>query len=225
MFNLSNSIMKKLNISLSLLFLVAILFVSCSSNDDSNIISDDPIGMGILSIGVTPIETSRSMRAGNLLKKHADCFNSDLKYVRMALKDSQGNCYFGSTQSGFHELEMDPSGLDTNNDEIIDTWNTSNDNKLLLPVGNYTLEYLAVTNNKGKDSKIILMSPKKGKDANAVQYYNLVSNFLPIEFSIKEGVEHYIPLEALCFKKEHAYEFGFVFIEYDDLDPFYLCSI
>jgi hypothetical protein len=40
---------------------------------------------------------------------------------------------------------MDPLGLDTNNDEFIDTWNTSNGNKLLLPVGNYTLEYLAVT--------------------------------------------------------------------------------
>ncbi|WP_026838045.1 hypothetical protein [Gillisia sp. JM1] len=44
-----------------------------------------------------------------------------------------------------HEVEIDPLGLDTNNDEFIDTWNTSNGHKLLLPVGNYTLEYLAVT--------------------------------------------------------------------------------
>ncbi|WP_010231355.1 hypothetical protein [Gillisia marina] len=152
--------MKKLNVSLSLLLFVAI-FLSCSSNDDANIITDDTIGMGILSFGVTPIETSRSMETGEIVKNHAVCSNSDLKYVRMTLKDSQGRCYFGNTESGFHEIEMDPLGLDTNNDEVIDTWNTSKNKKLLLPVGNYTLEYLAVTNNKGKDSKIILMCPKK----------------------------------------------------------------
>ena len=216
--------MKKLNISLSLLFFVAILFLGCSSNDDPNIIIDDTIVMGILSLGVTPIETSRSMETGEILKNHADCSNSDLKYVRMTLKDSQGNCYYGNTESGFHEIEMDPLGLDTNNDEIIDTWNTSKDQRLLLPVGNYTLEYLVVTNNKGRDSKIILMSPKRGAEENATQYYNLVSNSLPIEFSIREGVEHYIPLEALCFRREHAFEFGFVFLTYEDPNPFYLCS-
>jgi hypothetical protein len=215
--------MKKFKIMLSLLF-VAFLLLSCSNTDDSSIIADNPIGMGILSFGVTPIETSRSMQSGDLLIKQAACSNSELKYVRMALKDSQGNCFYGNSKTGFHEIEMDPLGLDTNNDEVLDTWITSNDHKLLLPVGNYTLEYLAVTNNKGKDSKIILMAPKRGEEENAMQYYNLVSNSLPIEFTIREGVEHYIPLEALCFRIEHAYEFGFVFIELEDPNPFYLCA-
>ncbi len=214
----------KLLVSLLLLFLFAFFITSCSSNDDPNIISNDPIGMGLLSFGVTPMETSRNMQSGELFKKHAVCSMSDLKYVRMALKDSQGNCYFGNSESGFHEIEMDPLGLDTNNDEVIDTWNTSKDHKLLLPVGNYTLEYLVVTNNKGRNSKIILMSPKKGKEENAMQYYNLVSNSLPLEFSIREGIEHYIHLEALCFRREHAFEFGFVFLTYEDPNPFYLCS-
>lgn len=215
--------MKKFNLIFSI-SLVAFLFLSCSSTDDSSIIADNPIGMGILSLGVTPIETSRSMQSGDLLIKQAACSNSELKYVRMALKDSQGNCFYGNSKTGFHELEMDPLGLDTNNDEVLDTWNTSNDHKLHLPPGNYTLEYLAVTNNKGKDSKIILMAPKRGEEENTMQFYNLVSNSLPVNFTIREGVEHYIPLETLCFKREHAFEFGFVFLEFEDPNPFYLCS-
>lgn len=214
--------MKKIKILFSHLF-IAFLILSCST-DDSNIIADSPIGMGVLSIGVTPITTSRSMESGNLSIKEASCSKSDMKYVRMALKDSQGNCYYGNSKNGFHELEMDPLGVDTNNDEVLDTWNTSKDYKLLLPAGNYTLEFLAVTNNRGRDSKIILMSPKRGDEENAMQYYNLVGNSLPVEFSIIEGEELYIPLEALCFKMEHAFEFGFVFLSYEDPNPFYLCS-
>lgn len=222
MFNLKYLIMKKFKILFSHLF-IAFLFLSCST-DDSNIIADSPSGMGVLSIGVKPITISRSMESGDLLLKETTCSKSEMKYVRMALKDSQGNCYFGNSKTGFHEIEMDPIGLDTNNDAVLDTWNTSKDYKMLLPAGNYTLEYLAVTNKKGRDSKIILMSPKRGSEENSMQYYNLVSNSLPVEFSIGDGEELYIPLEALCFKREHAFEFGFVFLEFEDPNPFYLCS-
>lgn len=216
--------MKKFSPMLSLLLFVVFLFGGCSSTDDSNVTFNDPIGMGILSVGVTPIETSRNMRSANFKFKNTMCSILDLKYVRMAIKDGQGNCFYGNSKTGFHELEIDPLGLDTDNDEILDTWNTSKANKLLLPVGNYTLEYLAVTNSKGRDSRIVLMSPKKGMESNAMQYYNLVTNSLPITFTIREGVEHYIPIEALCFKIEHAYEFGFVFLSLEDQDPYYLCS-
>ncbi|WP_026838046.1 hypothetical protein [Gillisia sp. JM1] len=68
------------------------------------------------------------------------------------------------------------------------------------------------------------MAPKRGEEENAMQYYNLVSNSLLIEFTIREGVEHYIPLEALCFRREYAIEFGFVFLSNEDTNPFYLCS-
>jgi len=206
------------------LFLVALLIESCSSNDDSNIISDDSIGMGILSFEISPIENSLNLQANNL-SKSADCSNSDIKFVRIAIKDSQGNCYYGNSNSGFHELEMDPLGWDSNNDETIDTWKTSENNKLLLPVGTYTLEYLAVTNNKGINSEIILMCPRKSVEDNIMLYQSLVISSLPLEFSLLDGEEHFLHLETLCFKREHAYEFGLVFISYEDPNPFYLCAL
>jgi len=206
------------------LFLIASLYLGCSSSDDSSVIAESPIGTGIITFGVTPIYITRSMQTGELIKKQADCSSSEWRYVRVAIRDSQGNCFYGNSETGFQEMEIDPLGIDTNNDEILDTWHTSSNNKLLLPVGNYTLEYLAVTNKRGRHSEIILMSPKKGEEDNATQYYNLVNNSLPITFSIVEGQEQYIPLEALCFKMEHAYEFGFIFLSYEDSNPFYLCS-
>ncbi len=119
--------MKKFNISISLLLFVVILFTSCSINHDSTIISEDPIGLGLLSFAISPIENSLGRQSINL-SKVSDCLNSQIKYVRIALKDSQGNCYYGTTDSGFHELEMDPLGLDTNNDDTTDTWKTSENN-------------------------------------------------------------------------------------------------
>jgi len=196
---------------------------SCSSNDDSNIISDDPIGMGIISFEISPIENTLNIQSNSLFRT-SDCSTSAIKFVRFALKDSQGNCYYGNDISGFHEIEMDPFGIDTNDDAIIDSWSTSENMKLLLPVGNYTLEYLAVTNKEGVDSEIILMCPRKSGENNIMLYHNLVTTSLPLEFSVKDGEENSLHLETLCFKKEHAYEFGMVFISLDDPNPFYLCA-
>ncbi len=43
----------------------------------------------------------------------------------------------------FFKMEIDLLGLDTNNHEVIDTWETADNNKLLLTIGTYSLEYLA----------------------------------------------------------------------------------
>lgn len=198
--------------------------MSCSKNDDLNPPLEDSVGVGVLSFGVIPKNNSRSMESGYSINKQAECSNSQLKFVRIALKDSQGNCYFGNSDSGFFEMDMDPIGLDTDNDEIEDTWNTSSKKKLSLPVGTYTVEYFAVTNNRGKNSEIILMSPRRGDNGNSMQYSNMVTNSLPFQFTIREGMEHYISLETLCFKKDFAFEFGFVYLDYEDPNPFYLCA-
>ncbi|CAM4315540.1 hypothetical protein [Gillisia limnaea] len=215
--------MKTLKISHSFVLAVLFLISSCSKNDDSTIISENPNGVGMLSFGTVPVVNSRSV--GTVIAyKQMDCSKS-LKMVRIALKDSQGNCFYGNSKSGFHEFEMSPNGYDTNNDAILDTWNTVEDKKLMLPVGTYTLEYFAVLNNSGKDSQIIMMAPRKGNEDNPIQLNTLVSNSLPLEINIREGLEHYLPIEVLCFTRDQANVFGFYFIEYDDPDPFYLCSI
>ncbi len=43
--------------------------------------------------------------------------------------------------TGLQELEIDPLDLDTNSDEILGNWLTSSNIKLLIPVGNFNLEF------------------------------------------------------------------------------------
>lgn len=216
--------MKNLNFTFSIILSVSFLFMSCSKNDDLNLPSEDPIGAGLVSFGIVPINNTHDMESGFSINRQVECSNSQFKFVRIAIKDSQGNCYTKNSDSGFFEMEMDPIGLDTDNDEIEDTWKTSSDKKLLLPVGTYTIEYFAVTNNPDKNSEIILMSPRRGEEDNAMHYFNLVTNPLPLQFTIREGMEHYIALETLCFKRGFAFEFGFVFLEHEDPNPFYICA-
>jgi hypothetical protein len=216
--------MKKFSFTFPIILSVVFLVISCSNNDDLSLPSEDLFGVGALSFGIVPVSNPRDMESGFSINRQAECSNSQLKFVRVALKDSQGKCYTKNSDSGFFEMEIDPAGLDTNNDEIKDTWETSDDKKLLLPVGTYTVEYFAVTNKLDNNSEIILMSPRRGEEGNAMQYYNWVTNPLPLQFTIREGMEHYIPLEALCFKKDLAFEFGFVFLEYEDPNPFYICA-
>ncbi len=216
--------MRKLYFNIVSILFFGFLLNSCDNTDESNILSDEPTGVGLLSFEVAQIENSLGRQSIHL-NKSTGCSVTALKYVRIALKDSNGNCFVGSEELSFHEIEMDPLGLDTNNDNTIDTWRTSDNNKLQLPVGTYTLEYLAVTNNKGVGSEIILMCPRKSEDESVMLYHNLVKNSLPMEFTIGDGEELNLQLETLCFKKEHAYEFGLVFISLDDLNPFYLCGL
>ena len=216
--------MTKFSIRFSLILAISFLFLGCDKNDDLDLPSEDSVGVGVLSFGIVPISNTRNMEIGNSWDKQAECSNSQLKFVRIALKDSQGKCYYGNSDSGFFEMEMDPIGLDTNEDEIEDTWNTRGDKKLLLPVGNYTVEFFAVTNDTGKNSEIILMSPRRGDAGNSMQYSNYVKTSLPLQFTIREGMEHYIPLEALCFRKDLAFDFGFIFFNLEDTNPFYLCA-
>lgn len=216
--------MRNLYFTIVSILFFAFFLSSCSNSDDSNNLSDDPTGVGLLSFEISPIENSLGRQSSHL-NKTTECSSTAFKYVKIALKDSNGNCFLGSDELSFHEIEMDPLGLDTNNDNTIDTWKTSNNNKLLLPVGTYTLEYLAVTNNKGDGSEIILMCPRKSEEESVMLYHNLVKNSLPMGFTIEDGEEHSLQLETLCFKKEHAYEFGLVFISLDDPNPFYLCGL
>lgn len=140
------------------------------------------------------------------------------------MKDSDGNCYVGNNSSGFFELQLDPNGLDSDEDGEMDIWNNLEEFNLKLSVGRYILEYFAVVDKPGQSSKIIYMSPRKNAQGNPMQFYNLVTASLPITINIQEGVKYNLPVEVLCFQKDLAFDFGFMFIEHEDPNPFYLCS-
>ena len=214
--------------SLLLILFVAFLFSGCSSNDDNIPFNDpSPSESGILSFSML---TSSNFNGTNIPGskdiQFTSLFCSDLSpsYIRIALKDSDGNCYVGNNSSGFSEIQLDSFGIDSNNDGVRDTWNNLEEYDLILPVGTYTLEYFAAIDRPGQSSNIIYMSPRKNTEDNMTLYYNLVSEFLPITIVITDGQKVILPVEVLCFQKELAFNFGFIFIPDGKPNPVYLCS-
>lgn len=207
---------------LGVLFLMVIFIFSCSSADD-NSLSNDELGNGVLSFRML---TTNGFNRSQKSIEFGDLYCSEISpaFIRIALKDSNGNCYVGNNSSGFFELQLDPKGLDSNNDGEMDSWNNLEEFDLKLPVGTYTLEYFAVVDIPGQSSHIIYMSPRKNSEDDPMLFYNLVSASLPITINVQEGTKQILPVEVLCFQKDRAFNFGFVFIESDDPNPFYLCS-
>ena len=217
--------MKNLNISFSLILFVTFLFLGCSSNDD-NVLFDDPSTSesGILSFSML---TSSNFNGTNIPGskdiQFTSLFCSDLSpsHIRIALKDSNGNCYVGNNTSGFSDIQLDPNGIDSNNDGEMDNWNNLEEYDLILPVGRYTLEFFGATD---QSSNIIFMSPRKSPEDDVTLYYNLVSESLPITIEILEGQKVILPVEVLCFQKELAFNFGFIFMANGKPNPYYICS-
>ncbi len=214
--------MKTIHGYLGFLFLIATFIFSCSSNDDDSL-SNDEVGNGVLSFSMI---TTNGFNRSQKSIEFGDLYCSDISpaYIRIALKDSNGNCYVGNNSSGFFELQLDPKGLDSNNDGEMDSWNNLEEFDLKLPVGTYTLEYFAVVDIPGQSSHIIYMSPRKNAGNDPMLFYNLVSASLPITIKIEEGSKQILPVEVLCFQKDRAYDFGFIFVENEDPNPYYLCS-
>ena len=219
--------MKKNYVYFGVLFFIATFIFSCSSSDD-NIPPNDDSGNGILSFSMLTANVfnfpNRGMESKEIEFGSLPCSNISPSYIRLALKDSNGNCYVGNNATGFFELQLDPNGIDSDEDGEMDLWNNLEEKNLKLPVGIYTLEYFAVIDKPGQSSKIIYMSPRKNGEDDPMQFYNLVTASLPITINIQEGVKYNLPVEVLCFQKDLAFDFGFMFIEHEDPNPFYLCS-
>lgn len=214
--------MKKLHGYSGFIWLMAFFIFSCSTNDDNSPSYDDA-GNGILSFSML---TTNGFNRSQKSIEFGDLYCSEISpaYIRIALKDSNGHCYVGNNSSGFFELQLDPNGIDSNEDGKLDSWNNMEEFDLKLPAGTYTLEYFAVIDIPGKSSNIIYMSPRKNAEHDPMQFYNLVSTSLPITINVQEGSKQYLPVEVLCFQKDRAYDFGFIFIENEDPNPYYLCS-
>lgn len=54
-----------------------------------------------------------------------------------------------------------------------------------------------------------MMAPRKGDQDKAGQLYHLVSNSLPMEITIRGGLEQFLPIEVLCLTRNQVHNFGF----------------
>ncbi len=174
-------------------------------------------GVGKISFGTVLGDFTQSANVIFSKSKNSEvpvCSEQEPKFLNIALKDSKGEWYSGTNNKDtLMIIELNSNGADFSGDGRMDSWFTKESGELELPADVYTIEYFAVTNGNGPDAEIIFLAPRKNSEFNTVGFQNYVSNPLPVQLSIREGIRHYTPIEVLCYEKSFAFAFGYKFLD------------
>lgn len=192
--------MKKFKIYLSFLAVFALLFTSCSKEENSGM--NDDSGKATLSFGAIVQDL-----AGKTTDKQSDigdlpeCTNDVPAYVEIVLMQGN-NSIVGSI--------ADPYRVDLVAGQIF----TEEDAALELEPGNYSLEHFSVYNAEGD---LIWLAPKGGVLAE------FVDNPLPLNIDLGAGVKKYVDVSVICYDDRDVNQYGYLFFELDTNEAFEFC--
>ena len=191
--------MKKIKIYLSFLAVFALLFTSCSKEENS-VVNDDS-GKATLSFGAIVQDL-----AGKSANKQSDtgmpeCTDDVPAYVEIVLMQGE-SAVVGSV--------ADPHRVDLVAGQIF----TEEDTALELEPGNYSLDHFSVYN---ADGDLIWLAPKGGDLAE------LVDNPLPLNINLGAGVKKYVDVSVICYDDRDVNEYGYLFFELDTNEAFEFC--
>jgi len=210
---------------------IAFLLVLVSCEKETALNTDDS-AKGTLSFGSLISQFDNNSEKTWLTDEVPTCKTDSPKYVRVALKyfdaGKQEWKWYKNSNSDKIEIEVNPNGTDTNNDGQIDSWFTKESLDLELNVGEYSLEYFAVTDGVGEDSQILYLAPRKEENAidpdlQPVLFHNFVNDPLPVQISIGTGVKYYQPVEVLCYDDAFFFNFGYLFFDFNSQNLRNLC--
>jgi len=204
--------------------------ISCSKEDtsESRLPGEDQQPKGILSFGslLGNFGEDNFKTVFDEVVDIPQCSEENPKYIRVAIKNASDNSWVAGKDgiNSFIEIEVNPNGSDTNNDQILDSWFTKESQDLELDAGVYTIEYFAVLDGNGPNAEIIYLAPRKDDNYGPISFQNYVNNPLPVEVNILSGEKHYAPVEVLCYDKQLAIAFGYLFFDFTNPNFIYLCS-
>ncbi|WP_029035987.1 thrombospondin type 3 repeat-containing protein [Salinimicrobium xinjiangense] len=192
--------MRKFKIYLSFLAVFALLFTSCSKEENSGM--NDDSGKATLSFGAIVQDL-----AANSNNKQSDvgdfpeCSADAPAYVEIVLMQ-EGNAVVGSL--------ADPYRVDLVAGQIF----TEEDAALELEPGNYSLDHFSVYNAEGD---LIWLAPKGGIFAD------FVDNPLPLNIDLGAGVKKYVDVSVVCYDDRDVNQYGYLFFELDANEAFEFC--
>lgn len=199
-------VMKNFKNYLFYLSIFALIFTSCSKEDEG--IQDDPnaetgtISFGTILNDLIADEAEIKQAVGDL----PACSGDVPAFVEVVLT--------GPTNVGSMEnpLVVSVNGTPGNYDgdpEVEYFTNESPD--LELEPGTYTLEYFAVyDSDPNADGTLLWMAPREGGDLA-----NFVENPLPFDFNLGAGVKKYVDVDVICYDDRMVNEYGYMFFEFE----------
>jgi hypothetical protein len=191
--------MKKFKIYLSLLAVFALLFSSCSKDEQTETSDSE---MATLSFGAIVNDlAAKSTNKQSSPDDLPDCSDDTPAYVRIVLLD-------GTTE--VVGTAANPQRIDLVEGQIFTKEHTS----LELEPGTYTLDHFAVYNANGD---LIWLAPKGGTLAS------FVDSPLPMDINLGAGVKKYVDVSVLCYDNRDVNQYGYLFFELDTYEAFEYC--
>ena len=203
--------MKITKIYLVCMVITGLLFTSCSKEDESSLSGlsgDEAPQTATLSFGavLNDLVSSNSMAIAQRIPGDVpSCSDAAPAKVRVALKDAQDAWVAGQNgdTGGFIEIPVIPNGEGG--------WMTKESDEVVLPQGQYTLEYFAVLD---AGNNMLWIAPRENDDYGYANFAAFVSDPLPININLRDGVKKYVKVEVLCYDERFADEFGYMFFNF-----------
>ena len=196
--------MKKFNFYLSFLAVFALLFTSCSKDEDSGVNPDSDkatLSFGAIVQDLANKSTNKQSDIGDEIGDMPECTDDTAAYVEIVLMQGE-NEVVGTTTEPFR-VDLVAGQLFT--EEVPE---------LELTPGSYSLAHFAVYNEEGT---LIWLAPKGGELAQ------FVDNPLPLDINLGAGVKKYVEVDVICYDDRDVNQYGYQFFELDLNEAFEYC--
>ncbi|NJW53483.1 hypothetical protein [Salinimicrobium oceani] len=192
--------MKRTKFYLSFLAMFALLFTSCSKDDNSSLASDSDLAtlsFGAIVEDLASKSTAKQSDVGDM----PVCTDDVAAYVEIVLMEGT-NAVVGTT--------ADPYRVDLVAGQVF----TQEDAALELEPGTYSLDHFSVYNAEGD---LLWLAPKGGVLAE------FVDNPLPLTINLGAGVKKYVDVSVICYDDRNVNQYGYQFFELDINEAFEFC--
>lgn len=203
--------MKNLKRLMGVVTIFAMLFTSCSKEDESpNGLEDQKATLSFATILNDMMSNKAS--AKQMVGEIPACSDDSPAFVEVVLSQD-GTQVVGTTDAPLR-VNVNPTPGDYDEDGVAEYF-TEESASLELEAGNYTLEYFVVLNAA---EEVIWVAPALGADLAG-----FVTNTLPLNINLGTGVKKYVDVEVLCFDDRLVNAYGYLFFDIEQREAFEYC--
>ena len=192
--------MKRISYYLCFLSLFALVFTSCSKEEE-NLVSNDTdkatLSFGAILNDLANQSTNKQSSTDDL----PECSDATPAYVEIALYEG-ATAVVGTTE--------DPFRVDLVGGQVF----TQEVPELELEPGTYSLEHFMVYDAAGN---LLWVAPRGGVLADFIE------NPLPLSIELGAGVKKYVDVSVLCYDDRDVVEYGYLFFDLDTNEAIEFC--
>ena len=204
--------MKKTKLLTGTLIAIALIFSSCSKEEES-LIKDD--NKAYLSFQTQLDDLTQKNQNKQVNSNIPECTEGTPAFVEIILM--HGDVYIAGSETAPMRLDLNPNAPDTNGDGAPDYF-TEESAILELNPGTYTLEYFTVLD---ADGNVLWVAPMDDNKPGGID--DMVAQSLPLDINLGAGVKKYQNVEVVCFDDRIVNEYGYLFYDLNGIELIEFC--